>query len=171
MPQKQRRQYLDYLINEFDFKIGKNDDNINPMKWSDVKMLAKWGFTIGAHSVNHSILTRETLKTAQIEIKDSINDIEQNVNMVCNTFAFPNGNYNYQLIDYIKNFNIQTIMTTEPTWVNYNTPYNRLPRIQLDSGFSKTKIKYKLFIAKFRRFLKKPDGTEYLYKKINNLSK
>ena len=49
------------------------------------------------------VLRRETTyNNAKFEIEKSISDINHNTSIKCNTFAFPNGNYNFQLIKIIK---------------------------------------------------------------------
>jgi len=74
-----------------------NDPKILPfgdycfMNWSDVKSLDSAGFTIGAHTVNHPILSRINTNDAKKEIVTSKNTIIEKVGKCSSVFCYPNG--------------------------------------------------------------------------------
>lgn len=51
------------------------------------------GMTIGAHTVNHPILARESIETASLEIDQSKADLEAIIGTDVDYFAYPNGKY------------------------------------------------------------------------------
>jgi peptidoglycan/xylan/chitin deacetylase (PgdA/CDA1 family) len=61
------------------------------LSWDDVQALAGLGFTIGAHTVNHPILSRVTLDRARREIEGSRAMIEAACGRPPRAFAYPNG--------------------------------------------------------------------------------
>jgi peptidoglycan/xylan/chitin deacetylase (PgdA/CDA1 family) len=59
--------------------------------WDDVQALAGLGFSVGAHTVNHSILSRVGLRRARTEIEGSHTMIEAACGVAPQAFAYPNG--------------------------------------------------------------------------------
>lgn len=57
----------------------------------DLQRLASMGMAIGAHCVNHPILTRLTEASARLEIIESKRQLEQLLRAPVRTFAYPNG--------------------------------------------------------------------------------
>ncbi len=146
------------------------DDGIRSMSWSDARELMRQGFTVGAHSLRHAILTREIEAVALFDIEQSIAEVTSKLGTQCATFAFPNGNYTARLAHHALQCGARTVMTTEPTWADSRFPLWRLPRIQLFGEFTRSKIKLKLALAATDRLLANPDGTGRLYRVINRMS-
>ncbi len=64
----------------------------NPMlTWDDVRALGNMGFSIGAHTVNHPILSRVTPERARQEVLDSRAMIEASCGRPPAAFAYPSG--------------------------------------------------------------------------------
>jgi peptidoglycan/xylan/chitin deacetylase (PgdA/CDA1 family) len=61
------------------------------LSWDDVDALGGMGFTIGAHTVSHPILSRVSLDRAQAEIRDSRAMIAAACGRAPRAFAYPNG--------------------------------------------------------------------------------
>ncbi|MEE8583666.1 MAG: polysaccharide deacetylase family protein, partial [Acidobacteriota bacterium] len=61
------------------------------MTWDQAKAMADSGMEIGAHSVNHAILTRISREEAEREIVQSFRAIEKQLSRPCRYFAYPNG--------------------------------------------------------------------------------
>jgi peptidoglycan/xylan/chitin deacetylase (PgdA/CDA1 family) len=61
------------------------------LSWDDVHALAGLGFAIGAHTVNHPILSRVSLDRARREIEGSRAMIEAACGRPPRSFAYPNG--------------------------------------------------------------------------------
>ena len=61
------------------------------MTWDDARRMVADGFEMGAHTVNHVILSRVALGEAQDEILHSRQDVAREVGKCCRTFCYPNG--------------------------------------------------------------------------------
>ena len=61
------------------------------MTWDHARALVKSGFEVGAHTVNHAILSRVPLSTAEEEILGSRDRIRVETGKCCPTFCYPNG--------------------------------------------------------------------------------
>jgi peptidoglycan/xylan/chitin deacetylase (PgdA/CDA1 family) len=141
-------------------------EEVRPMSWSDIRSLHERGFTIGAHGLRHATLPRETRAAALAEVSASIADVSRELGVPCRTFAFPNGNYTAELALCAHESGAETVMTTEPLWVDQGSDAWRLPRIQLFPGQSAARIEVKIALAS-SRLLQNPDGTGYVYRRIN----
>ncbi len=72
------------------------------LSWDRIKEMSNDGISFGAHSVNHPVLTNIPLSHARWEIKQSKTDIETVLNKNVSAFAYPNGDYNTDLISVVK---------------------------------------------------------------------
>jgi len=149
--------------------LDLRDDNIRPMSWDEARGLSRRGFTIGAHSTRHAILTREPEAAALADISASLHDVSQELGTPCQTFAFPNGNYTARLAKHAIARGARTVMTTEPMWAGRDFPLWRLPRIQLSGRLPLARMEQKIALAATGRILKNPDGTGRLYRRVHNL--
>ena len=87
-----RRAYLDQLRDE---PLATDepwcDDLYRFLDWDEIRQLANQGFEIGAHTVNHPILSRLPPARMLEEIRDSKSEIERQLDRPCRFFAYPNG--------------------------------------------------------------------------------
>jgi len=150
---------LDRVCREHGWEMKDDSDDIRPMCWNEARSLRDRGFTIGAHGLTHAILPRELPARAIAEIEESFAQIRSEIGMNCRTFAFPNGNHNHQLARHALRCGADSLMTTDPTWVDRRTPFWRLPRVQLFGHFSRARIELKLALAVVPGALANPDGS------------
>ncbi len=61
------------------------------MSWDDVRHLRRAGFGIGAHTVNHALLSRVCLQDAQREIIESRDRVTAELGSCSPVFCYPNG--------------------------------------------------------------------------------
>ena len=61
------------------------------MSWDEARSLASAGFEIGAHTVNHPILSRLPFEQAREEILESRRHIENEIGRCSPVFCYPNG--------------------------------------------------------------------------------
>jgi peptidoglycan/xylan/chitin deacetylase (PgdA/CDA1 family) len=61
------------------------------MGWDDARALVRQGFEVGAHTVNHAILSRVPLEKAAEEILDSQARVTSETGDCSRTFCYPNG--------------------------------------------------------------------------------
>jgi peptidoglycan/xylan/chitin deacetylase (PgdA/CDA1 family) len=85
---EERSRCVDELLEELDAAAPARDLMLS---WDDVHTLERMGFTIGAHTVNHPILSRVTPDRARAEIVGSRAMIEATCGAAPQAFAYPNG--------------------------------------------------------------------------------
>jgi peptidoglycan/xylan/chitin deacetylase (PgdA/CDA1 family) len=61
------------------------------MSWDNARALVHAGFEVGAHTVNHAILSRVPLAKAEEEILGSQSRLRAETGQCCATFCYPNG--------------------------------------------------------------------------------
>jgi len=144
--------------------------DLQPMTWEQARGLSRKGFTIGAHTLRHPILTCESEPEALNQIAESIADVRAELGAPCTTFAFPNGNYTARLAQHALACGVATSHTTEPLWVNAGFPPWRLPRVQLHPRQGGNRVALKLAVAATGRVLEDPNGTGWVYRRIQRLA-
>jgi peptidoglycan/xylan/chitin deacetylase (PgdA/CDA1 family) len=154
---------LDRAWEEYSVRADLTSDDVRPMSWDEARRLARHGFTIGAHSLRHATLTNEVESGALVDIERSMAAVSVELGSPCRTFAFPNGNYTPSLAQHAVRHGAETVMTTEPMWMDARLPLWRIPRIQLFPEQSRMEIELKLAAAATGRLLVNPDGTGRQY--------
>jgi peptidoglycan/xylan/chitin deacetylase (PgdA/CDA1 family) len=66
-------------------------DDYRFMDWSQARQLADAGFEVGAHTVNHAILSRLPEQEAKAEILASRDAVLAGTGRCCSVFCYPNG--------------------------------------------------------------------------------
>jgi peptidoglycan/xylan/chitin deacetylase (PgdA/CDA1 family) len=160
---------LEHACSQYGVEADLSNDDVRPMTWEDARNLHRQGFSIGAHGDTHAILTRETRTAAFESIAKSIARISEETGAPCTSFAFPNGNYTAELAQHAIRCGAETVMTTEPTWLDETFPLWRLPRVQLFGNYSRGKLKLKMAVAATGRILSNPDGTGKSYRVFHRL--
>lgn len=159
---------LDRACAQFGIRPAAESDDVRLMSWEEARSLSRRGFSIGAHGRTHAILTREKKERAFAEIEESLVTVSSELGARCKTFAFPNGNYTFELARHASHCGAVTVMTTEPMWVDHESSRWRLPRIQLFGKFTRARIELKIALAAMRGVLANPDGSGRAYRSIEN---
>ncbi len=93
-----REQQKDFIsTNMYNGRIKTKNipDSFIPMGWGDLNVLLSKGHTIGAHTMNHCRLSEIVSENElQYEIIESGNQLEKNLGVEIQHFAFPFGNIN-----------------------------------------------------------------------------
>jgi peptidoglycan/xylan/chitin deacetylase (PgdA/CDA1 family) len=71
-------------------------------------------FTIGAHTVDHPLLTRCSLEEAVRQMDDNKKWLEQITNQPCATFAYPSGNYDASVLSACRSLGFSHGYATTP---------------------------------------------------------
>lgn len=85
-------------------RLGQNSKKppeYNFMSWEEIKRISDV-FEIGSHTLTHPILTNIPLEVAKKEILQSKRKIEEKIGKEVMSFAYPNGSYNEQLMNTIR---------------------------------------------------------------------
>lgn len=75
------------------------------MSWDDARELVKRGFGVGAHTVNHAILSRISFEDACREILDSQKRVAAETGVSNRVFCYPNGktwDYTPQIVEFCR---------------------------------------------------------------------
>ena len=100
-------------------KAYQNDTNTPPkvninMSAKQLVELQDSGLVeIGAHTINHPLLTNESDEVAKYEIHESINQLSNILDKQVRYFVYPNGNYSDREISILKEKDIKLAFTTD----------------------------------------------------------
>jgi peptidoglycan/xylan/chitin deacetylase (PgdA/CDA1 family) len=75
------------------------------MDWTQARQLADAGFEVGAHTVNHAILSRLPIDEARSEVLRSRDAVVAGTGKCCPVFCYPNGkpeDYTAEVVDFCK---------------------------------------------------------------------
>jgi peptidoglycan/xylan/chitin deacetylase (PgdA/CDA1 family) len=106
--------------------------------------------TIGAHTLNHPILSNETDDISYYEITNSIKMLQELLSTKINHFAYPNGSPDLDFGErertYLKQNQISMAFSSESKFLNISDDTYCLPRVGLTYGNMQF-IKLKLFLG------------------------
>ena len=74
------------------------------MNWDQIREMAAAGVTIGHHTKNHLHLVNSSEKEVVNEIEDASKDFLQNLGYVPEIFAYPYGEYSYEIKQITKRY-------------------------------------------------------------------
>lgn len=123
-----------------------NADNLF-MSWDEIREMRDNAFSIGAHTINHKILSTLSEEDITEEILESKGEIEQKLNKKVLSFAYPNGkraDYDQRCIATLKNNGFKLAVTTEGGFnlLIPDTSFNlRRVGLSCDDSFSFFKVK------------------------------
>lgn len=129
---KIRTMITDDVINQVKAICGEVASDVTPLRQmsiDDVKSIACHPLvTIGAHSHCHNILVQLPHKEAEQSVKKSKALLEEWTGQAVTCFAYPNGNYNEELIGIVRDAGFVSAVTTEAgEWTSEDCDYS-IPR-------------------------------------------
>jgi len=87
MPEDKKNRVMDQIVKSADVSVPKSHAFLT---WPEIKKMNDY-VSIGAHTVNHSILTKVSLDAAKKEIDESKKQIEKKIGKPVRVFTYPNG--------------------------------------------------------------------------------
>ncbi|MDI6645197.1 MAG: polysaccharide deacetylase family protein [Methanobacteriaceae archaeon] len=117
------------LINLTGVNIPSRLGKQNILSWNEIKKMNRNGIDFGAHTVNHPILTNIPLDEAKMEIMNSKNRIEEILNTEVKSFAYPNGDFNEEILSLVRDSGFNSSVTTISGLVNAVNDLYQLNRI------------------------------------------
>ena len=83
------------------------------MTHDELLQLIHKGHEIGAHTITHEILTGADNESVKKEITECKEKLEQITGTIVQSFCYPNGNYNREILSLVKNAGYQFACTTK----------------------------------------------------------
>ena len=141
IPQEKRDEKLNEILSEYASNtnnrpyLKENRDNINnmPLSWNDIKEIKRYAVEFGAHSHHHYILPNAQPTIIKKDIQRNKESIEKNVSTKCLHFAYPNGDYNREVIKILKEQGFISATTTKYGINTKNTSLFELYRIGINN--------------------------------------
>lgn len=91
LPDEKRLQAVDEMEKVLDVKVPEDAFSGLYLDWEQVRELSENGFEIGAHTVNHPILSRIPVTRVDDELTEAKRQIEKWTGKTVVSFAYPNG--------------------------------------------------------------------------------
>ena len=134
----------DLIINTAVKPSIKLNENYKVATWSQInKIIKNKLFTIGGHSLTHSIFTKLTLEKLERDINNTIKLIKKRTGYTVKHFSYPEGKYNNTVIKILKKNKI----LSSPIASGFNNTFLqdpfKLKRIMV--GFEEIKFPFKKF--------------------------
>src|SRR4029079_15037003 len=103
------------LIEAMKQDIGLADsdfpDEYALLTWPMLQEISSAGITVGGHTCNHVLLTREPLESVEKEIKGSKEDLERMLGIRADHFAYPDGRYDDRVADLVRKAGFKSAST------------------------------------------------------------
>ena len=112
-----------------------NSMSKNYMNWSDIKLLADSGVTIGHHTVTHDHLAEETEEKWENEIESANRSFRDNLGYVPDIFSYPYGEYSMNLKKFIKEKNFKAAFGQQSGVIFKEIDIFELPRFSLNEKY------------------------------------
>jgi len=116
--------------------------SLQPLNWNEVKELVKHGVTIGSHCMDHICChDNQSKETIQFQISESKKIIEEKLDIKCDYFAYPNGNYTSFSDTCVEEANYKLGFSTKRNLLSLNPKSTAsLPRISAPYDINTFKI-------------------------------
>jgi peptidoglycan/xylan/chitin deacetylase (PgdA/CDA1 family) len=114
-PDDEMRRTVDDILERLGVTDQRSFKNLM-LSWDDVHALAGLGFSIGAHTVSHPILSRVSAQRAWTEILGARTMIESACGVAPRAFAYPNGrpeDYTRAVVELVRQANFTCAVTTQ----------------------------------------------------------
>ncbi len=102
------------------------------MNWDQIRQLRDTGMEIGAHTVDHQVLTRLDISEMQRQIVQSKQVLEQTLGMNITSFCYPVGDYDATVVEQVRAAGFISAVTTR--WDNNYSDMLTLPRRRVAGG-------------------------------------
>lgn len=108
-PEEAVYEFIDEMSRTMHLKFP--DDRLL-IDWREVEEMSQHGISFGSHSCTHKILPKLSLEQIQNEMERSLRTLrEKKVNYIP-VFAYPNGDYNQEIIEHLKAASYRAAVST-----------------------------------------------------------
>jgi peptidoglycan/xylan/chitin deacetylase (PgdA/CDA1 family) len=122
-------------------KVGKRypKKSFFYLGWEELGEISDMGFEIGSHTVNHIDLSMASPSRVDYEIKQSVKDIEEKLDVEVRTFSIPKGAYTTDIIIEISRYGLDGCVTSDRGLMTGQCTH-KAPRIEVKQDADLTKI-------------------------------
>jgi peptidoglycan/xylan/chitin deacetylase (PgdA/CDA1 family) len=122
---------------------GQVADRSRFLNWPDARELVRRGFSVGSHSLNHAILSREAASVQLADLVESRRVLEAELDLPVRLLAYPNGkrgDYDATTMRLAQDAGYSHSLSMLPGVNNSATPAHEVRRVVLEpqQGFSAT---------------------------------
>jgi peptidoglycan/xylan/chitin deacetylase (PgdA/CDA1 family) len=135
LPEREKNLLIEKLLKVLGVDIPNRFGERFMLSWEEILEMIENGISFGAHTVTHPTLTRLAIEEAREEIIRSKRDIEERLGKPCTLFAYPNGDFNTEIIELVKESGFQGAVTTIPRMIRRGDNLFRLGRISAGPDF------------------------------------
>ena len=135
LPEREKNLMVETLLKVLGVDLPDGFGEGLSLSWDEVLEMSKNGISFGAHTVTHTTLTRLPIEEARREIVQSKKEIEKRLGAPCTLFAYPNGEFNAEIIEILKENEFKGAVTTVPRMITKRANPFMLNRINAGSNF------------------------------------
>lgn len=160
-PGRQSREWLTERLKELDEAARRRavaellerlepDGQLDHMElfldWDGARELVRRGFSVGAHSMEHAILARETPAAQLTDLVESRRCLEAELGVAVDLLAYPNGtrsDYDTATVEAARSAGYAHALTARTGWNSRATPIFEVRRVVLEPhrGFADTAVR------------------------------
>ncbi len=124
--------------------VRRDEKDRTYLSWDEIKEMQSAGIEIGSHTVSHPRLTSVNLSSAKQEIEQSKRAIEQKFGTACESFCYPGGMWNKEIVRLVRVSGYSNAATVMPgANLAGGDPY-LLKRTEISGGDSLFEFKKKI---------------------------
>jgi len=108
---------------------------VRPMTWDEIRELAQYKIEIGSHTKNHGFLDCMTAEEIKIQLQESKQRIEQELQQEVRYFSYPNGNFHHDVVkavDQIYAYSVSYDHAIAPVQQVIDSP-QLIPRVHVET--------------------------------------
>ncbi|MCK4657255.1 MAG: polysaccharide deacetylase family protein [candidate division Zixibacteria bacterium] len=131
-----REELIGLLENSLSQTLTDEARDRHILNWHEIEEMRRRGISFGSHTVNHAILTRIPPDEAKMEITQSKQMLEKKLGEEIDLFAYPNGDWNDDVKEMVKEAKYKASVTTMNGKNDYSTDPYLLGRLTVHQGMS-----------------------------------
>jgi peptidoglycan/xylan/chitin deacetylase (PgdA/CDA1 family) len=114
--------------------------------WNEIAEMNRYNIEIGAHTSSHPDLSRIDLRSAEREILESKAEIEKKIGKEVDSFAYPSGRYDKNIVDLVRRQGFRCAFGGEGT-IRKDADRFAVHRVEVKRSISSTMFKMRLTVA------------------------
>ncbi|HQE50420.1 MAG TPA: polysaccharide deacetylase family protein [Fervidobacterium sp.] len=142
LPNDKKKSLIKRILNDLDVNIPPELGREIILSWDEVREMSDDNILFGAHTVNHPVLTNLSLEQAKYEILQSKRDIEKELGKEVTSFSYPNGDFNAEIIELVKESGFTHAVSVFPKLIDSKDNTFTLGRIGAGEDFNKFKVAF-----------------------------